>query len=110
MVNFKFQLNRSFLEYRSHPITVPRRYMSDLEHANLEPGRVTIVDPNGRAYSGRLYRGEGSGGAYYQVRTDAVIGRDRLSELPLREVVTVTIDWAGEVVEVRLAFSPSMAA
>lgn len=105
MVSFDFSTNASFLSYPSHPITVPRKHIPDIDHQHLAPGPVTIISPSGRSYRGRLYKGRSSWGEYYQVRTNAVPAVDDLSKIPFGQLLQVTIERAYGGIEVRLAFS-----
>lgn len=69
MVSFLFRVNRSFLEYAAHPITVPS---SQVDYARIRSellcGDATIVLPNGERIAGVIYCGTAGYGPYYQLR------------------------------------------
>jgi len=76
MAVFRFTVNKSFLEYNWHPITVPKSQVPyrALEAEGLSQ-RITIIFPRGERLEGQLHYGPHSGfGEYYQLQ---VRGADR---------------------------------
>lgn len=76
MAVFRFTIGRAFLEYKWHPITVPR---SQVPYRALEAEglgqRVTLICPRGERFEAQLHHGPHSGfGEYYQLQ---VRGADR---------------------------------
>jgi hypothetical protein len=101
MQTFRFILNRSFLAYPWHPITVPRTQVSyralQNELGHVREGRLRF--PDGSSVAVRLNRGFAGWGEYYQLksqgestwlRTCAHVGR----------AVTVAIRVATNILEV----------
>ena len=70
MVRFEFRVNASFLEYTTHPITVPKTKVDheQLQHARLDNGQVVIIYPHGERFHGHMYEGYRGGHRYYQIR------------------------------------------
>ena len=71
MIAFRFNINRSFLKYSTHPITVPRGRVDydDLVHEQLDKGDFVFVLPNGERLGAHMYLGQAGFGQYYQLRT-----------------------------------------
>ena len=74
MISFFFNINRSFLEYPNHPITIPRENNSVLikevyggQGNKTIPARITA--PQGRTLDGEIYFGVSGYGPYYQIKT-----------------------------------------
>src|SRR3954471_8519708 len=88
MVEFTFTVNKSFLSYSSHPITIPRTQVdySILENENLL-GRVTIVSPSGRIVRGHIYSGTAGFGPYHQIRASSSTN-DAFDDLELGSRIT----------------------
>lgn len=68
-LRFDFRVNRSFLEYAEHPITIPRSQLpySLLRQAGLSSGGIEIRFA-GVLRLDSLYRGTAGYGEYYQLR------------------------------------------
>lgn len=83
MISFLFTVNRSFLKYPTHPVTVPRSRVdyTQLRREGMGPS-LTIVAPTGRTVAGRLYSGNAGYGPYYQIQAEGHLG-DPLYELQL---------------------------
>ena len=101
MLCFEFRVNRSFLKYSSHPITVPKSLNQRMER-EVTPGPIRIVSPLGNVYSGTLYKGCSSWGDYFQVRTIGTPANDNLADLPFGIRLTVTIRDVNGGIEVAL--------
>lgn len=68
--HFIFRLNRSFLRYPNHPITVPR---SEVDYATLaadelDQGEFRIILPKGERFLAKMYSGVSSYGPYLQLK------------------------------------------
>lgn len=66
MLSFEFTINRSFLDYSAHPITVPRTQGSNshLESEFRSGESIDIRLPDGGSADGILYGGCSSWGPY----------------------------------------------
>ena len=62
---FRFTVNRSFLGYPSHPITIPRSQV-DYDLVSVTE-RAAIVYPRGEKLHGRIYHSTAKRGPYYQI-------------------------------------------
>ena len=71
MISFRFNMNSSFNDYSTHPITVPKGQVdySLLKKEGLDGGDLTIVFPRGERVRGHIYSGRAGYGPYYQIRT-----------------------------------------
>lgn len=68
MIEFNFTVNRSFIDYNNHPITIPKYLYADLQVQGLENGVALIVGPEGSTFTGSIYSGIAGFGEYYQIR------------------------------------------
>ena len=70
MTFFQFWINKSFLEYPSHPITIPKSQIDydKLREFHLDSGNYTILFPRGEKVNGFMYHGIAGYGQYYQLR------------------------------------------
>ena len=71
MIIFRFKINDSFINYYTHPITVPKSQVdyNQLVRENLDSGDLNIIFPKGEILKGHMYYGISGYGAYYQIRT-----------------------------------------
>ncbi|HPC36215.1 MAG TPA: hypothetical protein P5268_09290 [Candidatus Marinimicrobia bacterium] len=69
MIIFNFCVNKSFLEYSSHSITIPQNNYQNLVEYKLDKGDFTLIFPKGEVLKGYIYLGCSSWGKYYQIRT-----------------------------------------
>ena len=70
MILFPFTINRSFLRYPSHPITIPRRYVDygELEHMLRSSREVYVSPPLGSPVQAVVRHGQSGWGEYYQLQ------------------------------------------
>jgi hypothetical protein len=102
MVEFAFTINRSFLHYSSHPITIPRTQVdySTLDKENLL-GAVTIILPSGRTVRGQVYSGTAGFGPYHQIRASSPTNAFADLELGSQIVVRMERNHSGVVARLR---------
>lgn len=90
MFTFTFRINRSFLTYRSHPITIPK---SQVDYGVIAAEGLTpdllLVLPNGEKIDGQLYSGVAGYGPYYQIRT--VTTTNGFGTLPIGEIYQIQV-------------------
>lgn len=101
MIAFRFKVNRSFLEWPSHPITVPR---SQVDYQSLErelghTDSLEIITPEGERLRGTLHYGVAGYGPYYQIR---IPDRASLSEFRLGQTLRIKMQSSGEQISVSL--------
>jgi hypothetical protein len=97
MVTFFFKVNKSFLKYVNHPITVPRRYedvlekdiLNDLKLANTD---ITIISPTGKKLGGLIYAGKAGYGKYHQIRVSGQYPSDHFGHLKIGDVLSIIIN------------------
>ncbi len=67
---FKFRINKSFLNYPFHPITIPKSQIdySKLKEEQHKLDNVQIILPNLENTNGYIYFGTAGYGDYYQIR------------------------------------------
>src|SRR5436190_21965245 len=68
VLQFQFEVNKSFLNYPNHPITVPKRLYPAMAAEGIGPGSLSVEAPDGSVLSGDLYHGTAGYGPYYQIR------------------------------------------
>ena len=104
MIVFSFTINSSFLNYPTHPITVPRscvdyrRIRAEFEERAL----LRIVAPNGVEFTGELYFATAGYGEYYQIRVKGG-PKQSLSGLTRGDRVSVQLAHGISGPEVRLS-------
>ncbi|HTZ17012.1 MAG TPA: hypothetical protein VMB78_01100 [Dissulfurispiraceae bacterium] len=68
-VAFNFKINKSFLKYGNHPITVPREFYPFLAiHGITKKQEARIILPNGSIASAYIHNSTAGYGEYYQIR------------------------------------------
>ncbi len=70
MIRFEFTINKSFLKYRNHPITIPSDYNKELRTVGLTNKiNVSIVWPSGQTTEGYIFTSLAGPGRYpyYQI-------------------------------------------
>jgi len=97
MIMFFFKVNKSFLKYVNHPITVPRKYENVLErdilnNSKYENAKITIISPTGRKLAGFIYAGKAGYGKYYQIKVSGQSPSDHMGDYKLGEVLSVLIE------------------
>lgn len=113
MVSFFFTVNKSFLEYPNHPITIPCANYSDLISSIYEgKGRKTIpilIDPpTQRILDGEIYYGVSSYGEYYQIKVLGKYPGVYFGNLKIGDTVLVVIKRMGEKINVRIVSPAEM--
>ena len=105
MVIFLFRVNKSFLEYSNHPITIPRQYHKDLVKEiyggfGRKDQHVTVIPPNKRKLEGHIYYGVSGYGPYYQIKVLGKYPGDYFGHLQPDENVLVCIEKIDQGVDV----------
>lgn len=85
VAEFDFTTNKSFLSYRYHPITIPRRFYDKLIDEGFKNSKSgEIVFPGGNKLDGFIMYGETHQFIYFQIRTRIKPGvLDTISVLPI---------------------------
>lgn len=71
MVMFDFRVNRSFVIYGTHPLTVPKSIVphTAMREHGIDRGEITVVYPRGERMLAHMYYGHTKQrGWYYQIR------------------------------------------
>ena len=70
MVEFYFTVNKPFVKYANHPITVPRTQVdyADLENKGLDRRELKIQYEHGEWMPGYMHSGSSGYGPFYQLR------------------------------------------
>lgn len=69
-VTFRFKINKSFLKYSAHPLTIPKEYYSFLDMHKISAGQdMSVVFPDGSSATSYIYHGSTpEWGAYRQIK------------------------------------------
>lgn len=104
-INFKFTINKSFLSYSNHPITIPKEFYPFLDiHAIIKNKEATIVFPDGSTAEGFIYYlNEGWGGEYHQIRMRNPYSGVGISNYKVGDVIRVEIFKIGENTHIELS-------
>jgi hypothetical protein len=99
-VSFPFTINKSFVNYSHHPITVPRLLYEQVEALGFESDNVLITSPFG-SVKGALYYAEAGWGRYYQiVARGGNYPADPLNNFKMGQVILVEISKNEDIVQV----------
>lgn len=107
MVSFPFTVNKSFLEYSNHPITIPCAYYSSLI-SSIYQGKgcrtipVLIDPPTKRMLNGEIYYGVAGRGEYYQIKVLGEYPGVYFGNLKIGDTVWVVIKKSGEKINVKI--------
>lgn len=104
MVEFRFRVNKSFLNYPHHPITILKRVYTDLEREELASAHSTVIEwEDGTRDPGHIYEGIGGYGHYCQIQFRTKYDdRDPVSSLAIGDWILVTVSREDNVVRVIL--------
>ena len=107
MLSFQFRVNRSFLEYPTHPVTIPRSQVDyGMVESMLAGGpRVDLQVADDPATPAQIYGASAGFGPYYQIRAESALALDQPG-FELGDKLLVTLDRSERSVHVRLAPCP----
>lgn len=107
MIIFDFRVNKTFLEYPNHPITIPKTHYSELI-SFIYRGKgnrtvpVRINPPTGRILDGKIYCGTAGYGTYYQIKVMGTYPGVYFGDLKIGDVVCVSIARSDERINVKI--------
>lgn len=102
-VTFNFRINKSFLKYSSHPITVPREFYPFLEiHGITKKQEAKIVLPNGSIAAAYIHYSTAGYGEYYQIRIRNFYSGIGIADLAVGDTVKVEIFRDGDRTNIEL--------
>ena len=101
MVKFPFRIGKSFLDYRWHPITIPKAYYKQLEQERLAVDSVLIDSPFGTTH-GKIYYGRAGFGPFYQIQMDGGHTHDPMMEFKLGQIIAVELERVEKLIRVTL--------
>lgn len=107
MIMFEFRVNKSFLKYTNHPITIPQAYHPLLlKNVYGGAGKKTIsarvIPPKGRILDGKIYYGKAGYGPYYQIKVLGAYPSDYFGNLKIGESIWVSIAKSGQQINVKI--------
>jgi hypothetical protein len=107
MILFPFKINKSFLKYPNHPITIPRENNSRLiEEVYGGNGNKTIpvriTPPRGRNLTGEIYYGISGYGPYYQIKILGDYPGYYFGNLQTGDIVLITIKSIDKKIDVKI--------
>ncbi len=106
-VTFNFKVNRSFLNYPSHPLTIPKEFYAFLDiHKILENQDATVVFTDGSTAVGYIYRGTAGWGEFRQIKIRNQYAGGGIARLGVGDMVKVEIYKEGGVTRIDLSNLP----
>ncbi len=92
-VTFKFVINKSYLKYSAHPLTIPKEYYSYLDMHNIAASiDMPVVFPDGSNATGYIYHGSTpERGPYRQIKIRNPYSGEGLASLKDGDVIKVEI-------------------
>jgi hypothetical protein len=101
MVEFLFIINKSFLKYKHHPITIPKIHYDYLESENLAGDTVSITSPYG-SMQGVIIFSKAGYGPYYQIQVRGGYANDPLSQFHTGQEIRVEVGRIRQKINVNL--------
>jgi hypothetical protein len=103
-VTFNFKINKSFLKYSSHPITVPREFYPFLEIQGItKKQEAKIILPNGSIAAAYIHYSIAGYGEYYQIRIRNFYSGIGIADLKIGDIVKIEIFKDGNKTRIELA-------
>jgi hypothetical protein len=96
MIKFFFKIEKAFLKYSNHPITIPRVHYTRLvdeiyEGTGKKTIQVRITPPSGRILNGEIYYGIAGYGPFYQIKVLGSYPSDYFGNIKIGNILQVTI-------------------
>lgn len=87
-ITFNFKINKSFLKYNNHPITVPREFYPFLKiHGITKKQEAKIILPDGSIALAYIHYSTAGYGDYYQIRIRNFYSGVGIADLKVGDVV-----------------------
>ncbi|MBN1449845.1 MAG: DUF4935 domain-containing protein [Anaerolineales bacterium] len=100
-LQFSFKINKSFVNYNHHPVTIPRAFYDQLEALGFESDNVLITSPYG-SVRGAIYSSEAGYGRYFQiVMRGGGSQEDPLGNFRIGQTVLVEIGMVNNIIQVQ---------
>jgi len=107
-LEFKFRINKSYLKYGNHPITIPKEYYDFIEINRIEQGKkFPITFPDGSSASAYIYKGKAGWGEYFQIKVSQISSQTGLgvSQFKENDVVRVEIYNVDGTLSAKMSYS-----
>ena len=101
-IQFTFKINKSFVNYNHHPITIPRAFYDQVEASGFESDNALIVSPYG-SVRGAIYSSEAGYGRYFQIVMRGGSPDDPLSNYRIGQTILVEIGAVNNFVQVKFS-------
>ena len=99
-IQFTFKINKSFVNYNHHPVTIPRAFYDQIEASGFESDNVLITSAYG-SVRGSIYSSEAGYGRYFQlVMRGGASQEDPFSNFKIGQTVIVEIGAVNNIVQV----------
>ena len=103
-ITFNFTINKSFLNYPPHPLTIPKEFYPYLDiHGILKRQEATVVFPDGSTAEGYIHRSKAGWGEYHQIKIRSPYSGAGISGLKIDAVIKVDIFKVGENTHIELS-------
>lgn len=102
-ITFTFTINKSFLKYSSHPITVPREFYPFLAiHGITKKQEAKMILPNGSIATAYIHYSTAGYGEYYQIRIRNFYSGIGVADLRIGNKVRVELFKDGDTASIEL--------
>ena len=102
-INFYFKINKSFLNYSAHPLTIPKEFYAFLDiHGILKKQDATIVFPDGSTAAGYICCSKAGWGVYHQIKIRSSYSGTGMSGLKIGDTIKVEIYKIDEKTRIEL--------
>jgi len=103
MISFQFNVGKAFVNYKNHPITIPKNFYEDLKKEGLttEHQEISIICPDGKKAYGHIYSSSAGFGFFYQISFHS-ISSNPVESLKVGDRIQVDITKDGPAINVVL--------
>jgi len=103
-ITFDFKINKSFLGYPNHPLTIPKEFYSFLDIHGIKINQdATVVFPDGSTATGYIHYSKAGWGEYYQIRIRTPYSGVGISRFKVGDIIKVEIFKVDENIRIELS-------
>ena len=103
-ITFDFKINKSFLDYPAHPLTIPKEFYAFLDiHGILKKQDATVVFPDGSTAAGYIRCSKAGWGVYHQIKIRSPYSGAGISGLKIGDAIKVEIFKIDERTRIELS-------
>jgi hypothetical protein len=103
-ITFNFKINKSFLNYPQHPLTIPKEFYPFLDmHGIIKKQEATVAFPDNSTAEGYIQYSNAGWGEYHQIKIRSPYSGAGISGLKIGDVMKVEIYKVAENTHIELS-------